>query len=399
MSNVQSPFDLLKSFSGLIHRQPLFINLRLDVDSYHFTFLDKQGEKLPEDAEAPDFIAQLTDILPTLSSHRKALLSIPKSWCKALSESRESTLQLVFVRHDDDIPIVSEDNHFRFARHANVMSDVMSDGNQDELLLIDMQQHDIEQLEENLPAWRTNHNQLCAINVNNISDYNLCQSNNIDLSQGDFYTLPSLSGRKKMGPSLQTLTELLVKLQNPDIEADELSTTINQDVALSYKLLRLINSAFFGLPREVSSTQQAIVMLGQNKIKTWASLLGLSGIDDKPVELRVVAMTRARMCELLAKYYKGQPDLFFAAGLFSTLDALMDTPLPALVEKLPLSPELNEALLTRSGPAGQALSDALNYEQGRWDELTASSIPIEILAHVYLDAIRWSKELNSQLSS
>jgi c-di-GMP-related signal transduction protein len=395
MSNEQSPFELLKSFSGLIHRQPLFINHRLDVDSYHFTFLDKQGEKLPEDAEAPAFIAQLTDILPTLSSHRKALLSIPRSWREALSESRASTLQLTFVLHDDEIPIVSEGNRFRFARHA----DVMSNANQDELLLIDMQQHNIEQLEENLPEWRNNHSQLCAINVNDTSDYNLCQSNNIDLSQGGFYTLPSISGRKKIDPSLQTLTELLVKLQNPDIEAEELAATINQDVALSYKLLRLINSAFFGLPREVSTTQQAIVMLGQNKIKTWASLLGLSGIDDKPVELRVVAMTRARMCELLAKYYKGQADLFFAAGLFSTLDALMDTPLPTLIEKLPLSPELNEALLTRNGPAGQALSDALNYEQGRWDELTTSPIPIEILAHVYLDAIRWSKELNSQLSS
>ena len=96
MSNEQSPFELLKSFSGLIHRQPLFINHCLDVDSYHFTFLDKQGEKLPEDAEAPAFITQLTDILPTLSSHRKALLSIPRSWREALSESHASTLQLIF---------------------------------------------------------------------------------------------------------------------------------------------------------------------------------------------------------------------------------------------------------------------------------------------------------------
>ena len=178
-----------------------------------------------------------------------------------------------------------------------------------------------------------------------------------------------------------------------------MADTVNQDVALSYKLLRLINSAFFGLPREVSSTQQAIVMLGQNKIKTWASLLGLSGIDDKPVELRVVAMTRARMCELLAKHYKGQPDLFFAAGLFSTLDALVDNPLPTLIEKLPLSPELKDALLKHEGAAGQALRDTLNYEQGNWEALASSPIPTEIMAHVYLDALYWSKELNAQLAS
>ena len=97
MSNEQSPFELLKQFPGLIHRQPLFITNRLDVDSYHFTFLDKQGNLLPNDAEVPDFLPELSDILPTISDHRKALLSIPASWRDALSESRVSTLQYTFV--------------------------------------------------------------------------------------------------------------------------------------------------------------------------------------------------------------------------------------------------------------------------------------------------------------
>ena len=111
----------------------------------------------------------------------------------------------------------------------------------------------------------------------------------------------------------------------PEVVTEELANIINLDISLSYKLLRLINSAFFGLKKEVESTKQAIMLLGLSKIKTWVSLLGLSGIDDKPKELRVVAMTRAKMCELLAKYYKGQPETFFAAGLFSTLDASPNT--------------------------------------------------------------------------
>lgn len=395
MSIEQSPFELLKQFSGLIHRQPLFITNRLDVDSYHFTFLDAQGNLLPNDAEVPDFLSELSDILPTINDHRKTLLSIPASWRDALSQNRASTLQYTYVLQEQDVPMVSDDKRARFARHA----EDATDGNQEELLLVDMQQHNIEQLDTNLTEWQSNHQQIAAIGVNNQSDYALCKASQFDFCQGSFYTLPSISDRKKISPSLQTLTELLVKLQNPDIEGDELANTVNQDVSLSYKLLRLINSAFFGLPREVSSTQQAIVMLGQNKIKTWASLLGLSGIDEKPVELRVVAMTRARMCELLAKDYNGQPDMFFATGLFSTLDALMDNPLTALVGKLPLSPELKDALIKQEGPAGYALRDTLNYEQGNWEALAMSPVPIEVMAHVYLDAIHWSKELNSQLSS
>jgi c-di-GMP-related signal transduction protein len=161
--------------------------------------------------------------------------------------------------------------------------------------------------------------------------------------------------------------------------------------------LRLINSAFFGLPREVSSIKQAIVLLGHKKIKTWASLLSLSAIDNKPNELRVVAMTRARMCELLAKYYKASAELSFAAGLFSTLDALLDKSLATVLGQLPLSPELSEALLHKSGPAGQVLRDVLNYEKGDWLALGASPLPVEVIARSYLDAIHWAKELNTQL--
>ena len=395
MSNEQSPFGLLKQFSGLIHRQPLFITNRLDVDSYHFSFLDQAGQPLPHDAEVPDFISELSDILPTVSDHRKVLLSVPASWREAISENRVSILQYTFVLQQDDMPIVAEGDRFRFARHAKDSTD----GNHDELLLVNMQQFNIDELEKNMTDWQAQYHQLAAIGVNDQSDYGLCKTNQLNFCQCSFYTLPSVSDGKKTSPSLQTLTELLVKLQNPDIEAEELADTVNQDVTLSYKLLRLINSAFFGLPREVSSTQQAIVMLGQNKIKTWASLLGLSGIDDKPVELRVVAMTRARMCELLAKYHKGQAELFFAAGLFSTLDALMDSPLSSLTEKLPLSPELKDALLKLEGPAGHALLDTLSYERGDWEAVVNSPVPADAMGQIYLDALSWSKELNSQLSS
>ncbi len=394
MTQEKAIFELLKTFSGLIHRQPLFIANRLDVDSYHLTFLDKNGEPLNDDAELPDFLEQLPLILPEISDRQKALLSMPESWRDSLYQNPESAAKFIFDINGHNRPEIVNDDRFKFASHASSNSEESS-----ETLLIDIKKYDLDALNDALPDWRTKHKILCATNVNDQTDYSLCKSTTLDLLQGQFYTSPSLRDRKKVSPSLQTLTELLVQLQNPDVEPSELAETINQDVSLSYKLLRLINSAFFGLPREVGSTQQAIMMLGQNKIKTWASLLSLSGIDDKPVELRVVAMTRARMCELLAKYYKGQADVFFAAGLFSTLDALMDSPLDKLVEKLPLSPELLQALLEKSGPAGSALRDVLSYEKGDWDAINSSPIPSEILARTYLDAIHWAKELNSQIQS
>ncbi|WP_292750040.1 EAL and HDOD domain-containing protein, partial [Methylophaga sp. UBA3593] len=332
MTEIYTAYDSLKNFNGLIHRQPLFISKKLDVDSYHLTFLDTEGNPLGEDAPVPDFLSQLSAILKAINHNQKTLLTIPGSWQKALFEYEMPGIDLIIEANDRSITKPAS-SHVSYAENAK------SNVGNGQTLLIDLEEFSENEISENLPKWRQQHPVLCALNVNAFSQFSLCQLHDIDLLQGFFYTLPDNSIDKKIAPAAQTLMELLVKLQDPEVEVDELAEIINQDVALSYKLLRLINSAFFGLPREVGSTRQAIVMLGQNKIKTWASLLCLSGLDDKPNELRTTAMIRGRMCELLAKHYKGHADVFFAAGLFSTLDALMDKPLEVLLQDLPLSEE------------------------------------------------------------
>jgi len=393
MADYTAPYDALKTFNGLIHRQPLFINNRLDVDSYHLTFLDKNGEALNDDIEVPAFMAQMTAILPAISNRQKALLTMPESWRAALFDIDMDGIEITLDIHGNPLPD-SRNRPFAFAGHANGVDHNVHT----ELLLIDLNRFDPASLTENLPHWRRRHEQLCATNVNALDQLSFCKSFAVDLLQGNFYTLPATRNSPKMSPSAQTLMELLVKLQDPEVEADELALIINQDVTLSYKLLRLINSAFFGLPRQVSTTREAVVMLGHNKIKTWASLLCLSGLDHKPNELRSIAMIRARMCELLAKFYKGHADVFFAAGLFSTLDALLDKPLANLLDSLPLSDELRSALIDKQGAAGQALEDVLRYERGDWQALDNSPLPVEVLVRAYLDAIYWAKELNLQIN-
>lgn len=391
MAEQPVPFELLKTFSGLVHRQPLFTANRLDVDSYHLSFLDMDGNKLNDDAPIPDFVEQLPVIVKTISQRQKALLTIPESWQEALLNLQNIDMSLTLDIDGLEIPQL-HNKAFSFAGHAKDETDSTT-----HTLLIDLEQFNPKSLTAQLPKWRQQHHVLCATNVNAAVQYQFCKAHDLDLLQGNFYTVPQAKDKQTISPSQQILMELLVKLQEPDVEPEELAATINQDVSLSYKLLRLINSAFFGLPREVSSTKQAVMMLGQNKIKTWASLLCLSGMDDKPNELRSVAMIRARMCELLAKYYKGQAETFFAAGLFSTLDAIMDRPIEELLEHLPLSDELKMALVERQGPAGFALHDAMSYERGQWNTINSSAIPKEVLVRTYLDSINWAKELTIQL--
>jgi len=391
MTDIYTAYDSLKSFNGLIHRQPLFLSKKLDVDSYHLTFLDINGNALDEDSPVPDFLSQLSDILQAINHNQKTLLTIPASWQKALFDHAMPGIDLIIEANEQSL-------YKPTSTHVSYATDARKNVGQTQTLLIDLDTFSADEISENLPQWRQQHEVLCALNVNVLKQFSLCQLHDIDLLQGFFYTLPDTSHEKNIDPAAQTLMELLVKLQDPDVEVDELAEIINQDVALSYKLLRLINSAFFGLPREVGSTRQAVVMLGQNKIKTWASLLCLSGLDNKPNELRTTAMIRGRMCELLAKYYKGHSDVFFAAGLFSTLDALMDKPLEVLLQDLPLSEELHSALLLKEGAAGIALNQVLNYERGNWSAIDYSVVSAEALLAAYLDALFWAKELNLQLN-
>jgi len=386
------PFELLKDYPGLIHRQPLFERNDLDVESYHLSFLNKHGELLNDDSEIPPFLTQLSQILPAINQHQHALLTMPESWLDALSKDKQAKEKYTFAVSGNAILKAQSEQ----ASSINTATQKYDD-NSGKTLLIDVAEFNPAQLTEHLPYWRDNHELLCATNVNGLDQFAFWKQQELDLLQGQFYTLPSEQTHNKMSPSVEILMSLLVKLQDPNITAEEVAATISLDVSLSYKLLRLINSAFFGLKREVSSLKEAIVMLGHNKIKTWGSLLSLSDLDDKPQELRITAMTRAKMCELLAQHYQGTSDSFFSAGLFSSLDALTDKPMTSLVNNLPLSPELNEALLNQTGPMGMALRDVLNYEKGDWQAIQSSQIPLDIMSNAYLDAIHWAKELNTQL--
>ena len=95
------------------------------------------------------------------------------------------------------------------------------------------------------------------------------------------------------------LLSLIGRLQDPKITVKEIEALVGQDVALSYRLLEHINSAFFALPTPVESIGRAVVYVGLNQLRQWASLLATAGIHDKPKELMRLPLTRAKMCELL----------------------------------------------------------------------------------------------------
>lgn len=185
--------------------------------------------------------------------------------------------------------------------------------------------------------------------------------------------------------------------EEPDLEAVE--SIISHDMSLTAGLLRYMNSAAYGTSEEIASIRQALVHLGQRQLKRWGTLLALTGLGtDKPDELVRTSLIRGRFGELIAEHLQHEeraPEAFLA-GLFSTLDALLDLPLDEAVSELSLSENLSQAILGDDSIGGLATRLARTIENGDWDmsERVAEELGLKSqTAHdIYLEAILWGDD-------
>ncbi len=248
--------------------------------------------------------------------------------------------------------------------------------------------------------------QLLAEKIETYEMFEACKALGFDFFQGYFLAKPQVISGRKVAENKQSALMLLSMLQNPDVSLDKIERMIASDTILSFKLLRLINSAAFGLNREIESLRQAIMLLGLNKLRNWVNLLVLSNLGGKPHELSVAALTRARMCEQLALKLPAQKqgESFFTTGLFSILDAFLDTPLDKLLASISLSKPINSAILHFDGNEGKILRTVQAYEKGAWSEIdwdffASQGVPPEQLAEVYLDTLKWVSDTMAGMGS
>ncbi|HED35977.1 MAG TPA: HDOD domain-containing protein [Gammaproteobacteria bacterium] len=235
---------------------------------------------------------------------------------------------------------------------------------------------------------------LIAEKVETHALYQFCSNCEFDYFQGYFFSYPEMLEQKSLPSNKQVILNMINRLQEPEISSEELESILVQDITLSYKLLRYINSATFSLRREVDSIKDAIIILGINNLKNWISLILMSKvIDTKPTELIVIGMIRGKMCELLAETL--HPEIkhqMFIIGLFSVLDALMDQPLIDLLDTVILSTPIKLALLDKVGKQGEIYKSVLQYEKCDWDELAHSEIDTPQYIQTYLSAVYWADQ-------
>jgi len=275
-----------------------------------------------------------------------------------------------------------------------------------DIIKVDVLAFSDQQLEEQVKTLKQHPIKLLAEKVESQEMYNRCKGLGFDLFQGYFLSKPVIVKGRVTPANKLVVMQLIADLQSPETSNPEvLHKTISRDPSLSFKLLRMINSAAFRRLNKIESLYRAILLIGPKNIKHWASLLALSSMDDKPHALHEQTMLRAKMCEFLGeKICAEQKDLFFTVGMFSMLDAFFDTPMKDLLASISLSDEINKALLTQGGVLGIVLQLTIAYEQGRWGDIdwrgmSKHGLSIEDVKDAYLRSLRWSMDASNALST
>lgn len=225
-----------------------------------------------------------------------------------------------------------------------------------------------------------------------------CQALGFDYFQGYHFSQPKVLKFHGVRANQLSVLQLVSKLYQPDIDLEAIEALIRQDVSLSYKLLRYINSAYFNLPHRIDSIQRAIVLLGTRNVRAWATLVSLANIDNHRSDLITIALERAKMCELLAAAMGiKQKESGYTVGLLSVLDAMTQAPMANVLATLPLDEDINEALLRHEGPLGRILACTLAYERCDWEGLDTLGLEMSQINDAYMTALAEAYRISCEL--
>lgn len=265
------------------------------------------------------------------------------------------------------------------------------------IIKIDIRAHSPQQLAEIIYSLRPYDVKLLAEKVETYEEYDLYRALGFHYFQGFFFNKPNVIHGKRVDAASHSVAQLLALINKEEIDFKELAEAISNDVGLSYKLLRYINSAYFAFRKKIDSIQKAIIYLGMRQIKHWATILTLSRFSDKPNELLILSLSRAKMCELLAVLAGEKSEHFFLVGILSNLDAWLDAPMEEILNSLPLTDKVREAILYKKGAEGEALLCAIHYERCDSAAIRFKNLQPSAIRQAFWDSIQWTNDVTQHI--
>ncbi len=399
----------------LLARQPIYDK---DLNVYAYELLFRPSSRInPEEWDGDAATTQLilnafTEIgIDKASDNKKAFVNFTRNWLISPPpfESRFVTVEVLETVEPDDEVIAGirqmKDSGFTIALDDFVFDEKW-------LPIIDMahiikidvlayQGAELDKLVEKLKPFNI---ELLAEKVENYSVFEHCISLGFSYFQGYFLCRPQNIHGDTLPSNKIVIMRFLAELQNPDITIDALDNLISHDISLSTKILRICNTAQYATRSKIDSIKRAVVLIGLQALKQWASIIALSRMSDKPSELICLTLSRAKMMEILAKSSQlGNQDTFFTVGMFSLIDAFFDQPKDKVLAGLPFAESINSALLHHDGEAGKLLQAVVNHEMAQWESidwtfLTSIGIDESLMEKAYLESILWATDIMKSLT-
>jgi c-di-GMP-related signal transduction protein len=252
--------------------------------------------------------------------------------------------------------------------------------------------------------------QFLAEKVETIEEYLQAKEDGFVYFQGFYFSKPVILNSYDIPSYYHSYFQILKEIESPEPDLEKIKDVIEKDISLSYKLLRLINNPVFRPRNEVSSIKQAIILLGLNEIKKWIYVLAIRGVEkwtdggSKEREIIELSLKRGKLGELIGKKVGREvlASKYFLLGMFSLMDSLLHHPMETLLEDLPLSNELKDALSGEKNDEYAMLQFLKDIEHAFLENqelmFNPTSMPKEELFRLYAEASDWATKVLNDVS-
>lgn len=239
---------------------------------------------------------------------------------------------------------------------------------------------------------------LLAEKVETEDEYRFLLEQGFELFQGYYFSKPEIMSTTTVAPSKMAKFELLNELVRTEMDTERVGQILAGDPALSYRLLKFINSAAFSLRHNIQSIEQAIVYLGVRQLRQWLMSVVISDVDERPkiVESAFTALQRARFLHLVNEEGPHNPGLMFMLGLFSKLDTLFGQEMSVLMRDIALDNDVKEGLIGTNAELASWIAMVQDIEGANWKRayefISSKGLSVEHTARHWGDATMWANK-------
>jgi c-di-GMP phosphodiesterase len=204
-----------------------------------------------------------------------------------------------------------------------------------------------------------------AEKVESLKELRIAQAEGHTLFQGHFHSRPEIISETQLTPSKSAYLQLVVALAQSPLDMRRVEHLILMEPAICYRLLRLANSAFYGSRYRISTIQAALNGVGEDAFRKLVTVILATKLSQSRVDMDAErAVERAYFCESLATVLNENPAELYMLGMLSMMDRMLNIPMTQLVDLIPISTRIREALLGSTEGVGRVLELCKYQEEG-----------------------------------